>query len=79
MQAGLMILLAAYTAKRDRKGAEWCRKAGIGAARQILGEPLPDDVSDLPSVDAYRAAQREASTILVTHCRACKRCKLSRL
>ena len=77
MQPAIMILLAAFTARRDRDGARWCRKEGIGAARRVLGKPLPDDISGLPSVATYRDAQREASTILKAHCRACGKCKLA--
>lgn len=78
MHASLFILLAAFTAKRDRKGAEWCRKAGIGAARKIVGEPLPNDVTEIPSIETYRAAQRDAAAVLATHCRVCGKCRLGR-
>lgn len=75
--AALMIVLSVESAKRDRKGAKWCRKDGIGAARRILGEPLPDGVPDSPVIREYRAAQAAAIEILATHCRVCGRCELA--
>lgn len=75
MQPALVILLAAFSAKRERKGVKWCREAGIGAARKMLGNPLPEGVSEIPSLNLYREAQQAAACILAAHCRICAGCK----
>jgi hypothetical protein len=76
-QPALLILLAAYSVRRDRKGAKWCRRDGIGAVRAMLGAPLPDGVPEVPAIREYREAQRGAIEILEHHCRICGRCDLA--
>lgn len=65
--------------KRDRKGAEWCKKHGFGAERRSLERAQPFDVISLAG---YNEAERDIARVreahrlrLMTICRACKRCE----
>lgn len=75
MQPALLITVALLTAWRDRKGAEWCRKSGIGAIRKELGVTLPSNVSGLVTAE-FASGQAEAIALLEARCRVCRRCKL---
>ena len=68
MRAELMIVLAGLIADRDRKGAEWCRKHGVGKRRRVLSSQIAPNVI----VD-----NSDALAILEAHCRACGKCKLA--
>lgn len=74
----LLILLARMIAYREHKGVDACRKHGLGAARQIVGDPLPANLAAFPGVMAYGEAQRDAALFLAAECQRCRGCKLGR-
>jgi hypothetical protein len=69
-------------AKRDRKGAKWCRKKGLGRDRAILGTAPPLNVLPLQKIDhaerAFALAREEAKKRLADICGNCRRCPLGR-
>lgn len=76
--AELLILLAFLTIAREVRGKTWCREAGVGRMREIVGDPLPAMAEALdPRIAEYANDQRRAASILAKHCRACpKKCSL---
>jgi len=77
--ATLLIVLAKLTADRESKGAEWCRKRGVGAIRHVIGSALPSNMVSLaPLPPEFIADQRAAATMLEGHCKTCRGCKLGR-
>jgi hypothetical protein len=79
----MLILLADFKAERERRGAQWCKKRGVGARRKLLGRVLAPNVIDLsasqsPELKRFMVSQRAAQETLAAHCRACGGCKLAR-
>jgi hypothetical protein len=75
----LLILLAAIEARRDHKGADWCRRHGIGAQRAILANcnVLPLSAGRSPEMLAYLESRRRAADVLAATCAVCRGCKLA--
>jgi hypothetical protein len=75
----LLILLAALEARREQKGAEWCRKHGIGAQRVILGTGLKvvSMAARSPEAATFVRARKEAADLLMNACRVCGGCKMA--
>lgn len=67
--------------KRDRKGAEWCKKNGFGAERRSLERAAPFDVVAINArdeTDRAMAATRERHRMqLASICKKCGRCELA--
>ncbi len=79
----MFVLLAMFEVARDHRGTEWCRKHGVGGVRKKLGVALPPNVIEMPAaqvprVAAYIAASKTAQSLLLSHCRECRGCKLGR-
>ena len=79
----LLIVLARMEVERERKGADWCRKHGIGRVRETLGRALPPDITVLqafksPEIAARIEAQRTAQDLMAAVCAACGGCVLAR-
>lgn len=66
--------------KRDRKGAEWCKKNGFGAERRSLSRAAPIDVIALDAHDEQERAVARARELhrqrLAAICKRCARCEL---
>lgn len=71
------ILTVAFEEVRDRKGAEFCRKHGVGACRAKLGSMPGGIVSLTPETVARLNVRRAAQETLAAFCRECKGCRLS--
>ena len=77
MRANSLITLAFLTSQRERKGAEWCRKRGVGRMREVASPNVLTIGAPMPSAE-HVLAQTEASEILAAHCRSCGGCRLGR-
>lgn len=81
MQLHLSIILAALVeGARDKRGAEWCRKWGIGYARRRIGTPVRNVAATAAGAeDSLSFEQRvKAAGELKAWCQACGRCKMAR-
>lgn len=76
----LLILLSLLTISRELRGKSWCKNEGVGRMRALIGDPLPEDLSELmtPPPIAIAADQRRAAQILREHCAKCAKCSLGR-
>ena len=73
----LLILLARMERERNRSGAAWCRKYGIGAYRDLMELPLISpapyeaSVQDAGLLSEWTTTQTVAASVLAGACRSC--------
>ena len=81
MRPELLIVLAGLIADRERKGAKWCEKNGVGRLRRIVGAAVPNVVTIAAASvpPEVLEAQRASAVILADHCQRCGQCKLGRV
>ena len=76
-----MLYFAKTAAKRDRKGATWCGKKGIGRDRAALEREWPTNVKPFrkgPMGDELVRSADDARRKLAGFCADCGRCRLAR-
>lgn len=79
---GAVIVLAVLDAWRRTKGEEWCRKRGVGAARQAL-EARRDESRNVlrmlpPGTRTVEQTIKDAELVLTATCRSCGKCEMAK-
>lgn len=67
------MVMAGLIADRENKGADWCRRRGVGARRKVLASVMAGPLVQM----GEGKARREASEMLETVCAVCGRCELA--
>lgn len=76
IEPGIVLFLMFAWTKRERRGADFCRKKIIGPVREMARNPpvVVDVIGSCPTMNVLA----ERRSILALHCKSCGACELSR-